>query len=244
MRSHRDRAIEGEDMRTWLIALTLTLAAPLAAGAACLGDFNLDGRVEINEIIVSVNNALNGCADTGPTPTPTTNGCPIDFSTDNTADTTPTCHYVGTWNPSCGANDLASHWVSDGQFVVVTFEGFDPPLFYGAEVISPTSAALIGWFRQADASDLTESSGAVGLGPNGSTLVLAPSASPFSIESCDFTRYDATLTEVNPGMPAVRAAAPAGRLAALARLRAAAVRRDAPATQLDRVGGAAPGARN
>jgi hypothetical protein len=242
MRSQRDRAIKGEDMRTWLIALTLMLAAPLAAGAACLGDFNLDGRVEINEIIVSINNALNGCSDTGPTPTP--NGCPIDFSTDNTANTTPTCHYVGTWNPNCGANDLASHWVSNGKVVVVTFEGFNPDLFYGAEVISPTSAALIGWFRQPDASDLTESSGAVGLGHDGSTLALAPSTSPFSIESCDFTRYDATLTGADSGTSAVRSAARAARLPALARLRAAAVRRDAPATQLERVGAQAPGAPN
>jgi hypothetical protein len=29
---------------------------------ACQGDFNLDGQVTVDEIIVSVNNALHGCA--------------------------------------------------------------------------------------------------------------------------------------------------------------------------------------
>lgn len=44
-------------------------AALLWAAAAfaqpCLGDFNHDSKVTINEIIVSVNNALNGCPGSG-----------------------------------------------------------------------------------------------------------------------------------------------------------------------------------
>lgn len=49
---------------------TILLALwPLRIGAQCdqcEGDFNGDGQVEINEIITSVNNSLNGCPTPGP----------------------------------------------------------------------------------------------------------------------------------------------------------------------------------
>lgn len=56
-------------------AIILTFASvvlalwPLRIGAQCdqcEGDFNGNGEVEINEIIVSVNNSLNGCPTPGP----------------------------------------------------------------------------------------------------------------------------------------------------------------------------------
>jgi hypothetical protein len=43
----------------------------LRVGAICDGDFNGDDSVTVDEIIVSVNNALNGCPPEPPTPTAT-----------------------------------------------------------------------------------------------------------------------------------------------------------------------------
>jgi len=212
------------------MAVLLFLAQP--AGAQCLGDFNTNGSVEINEIIVSVNNLLNGCEGGGtPTPTPPDGECPIDFSDDNTSVGTPDCYYTGRWNQSCGMDDLETRWVSDGEFVVVELIGFPGEgLFYGASVKSPTSGDLIGWFTKLDASDLISAPGALTLGASGSSLVVAPTGVPFQIDSCDFARYEGALTDVvqpSAARPAVRLqVAPA----ALQRLRAA---RDARAAKPD-----------
>ena len=67
------------------IALALTLAPCTTLAQPCPGDLNGDGEVTINEIIVAVNSALNGC--TLPSPTP-----PVSASATATAKptTTPT----------------------------------------------------------------------------------------------------------------------------------------------------------
>jgi hypothetical protein len=53
-------------MRSLIVAACL-LTVPIArAGAQCLGDFNGDGKVLINEIVTAVNNALDDCQLIGP----------------------------------------------------------------------------------------------------------------------------------------------------------------------------------
>ena len=174
------------------------------AGAQCVGDANGDGQVVVNEAVQVVNNLLNGCGGQQP-------ACPIDFSDNNTQEGTPDCFYMGRWNQTCGGADLQARWISDGDIVVVQFLGFDnPPLFYGAGVTSPTSADLIGWFRTPDASDLTDSTGSMTLGESGRSLVIAPNAVPFQVETCDFVHYDGSLTEVV--QPSALRAASAGRV--------------------------------
>ncbi len=199
-------------MRAAIIAALLTCLA-LPAGAQCQGDFNGDGMVLVNELIVAVNNALNGCP---------TAACPINFSDDNSGNGTTDCFYTGRWNQSCGAADLEARWISDGQFVVVDFQGFTPGLFYAGEVTSPTSATLTGWFQQPDASDgVVDAPGTLTLGNGGGQLVVAPTTPPFMIEGCDFAHYDGNLTSVVGGTttPAIRSPASIG--AAFQRLRAA-----------------------
>jgi hypothetical protein len=52
---------------TLLTAAIVSLSVPRAhaqCNPTCQGDFNLDGQVTVDEIIVSVNNALNGCGGT------------------------------------------------------------------------------------------------------------------------------------------------------------------------------------
>lgn len=177
--------------------LSVCLAAP--AGAQCLGDFNGDLKVQINELIVAVNNALSGCG---------TPACSIDFSVDNTPDGSTDCFYVGRWNATCGPADLEAHFISDGDLVIISFSGFDPGLFYAAEVISPTTAALIGWYRQPDASDLQCAPGKLLLEGGGATLVVDPLASPFVLDDCDFVRYDGAHTSVTGASLARRNSAP------------------------------------
>jgi hypothetical protein len=199
-------------------ALCLFLFTAHAAVAQCLGDANGDGMVVISEIIQVVNNSLNGCS--APTPTVGPDACPIDFSSDNTAQGTPDCFYQGSWNQSCGAANLQADWISDGQFVVVEFLGFDPPLFYGAMAQSSSSASLIGWFRMSDASDLTDAPGTLTLGPSGQSLALVPDSVPFQIEGCDFAAYNGALIEAV--VPTPQTAATRVKVGAvLQRLRAA-----------------------
>jgi len=191
---------------TAIVAAVLLMAQ--GAGAQCQGDFNDNGTVEVNEIIIAVNNLLEGC--------PMVDGCPIDFSDDNTQPGTPDCYYSGRWNPNCGSDDLESLWRSDGEFVIVEFLGFPDNLFYGAEVTSATEADLIGWFTQEDASDLEPAPGSLVLGDSGQLLTLTPDVAPFQVDECDFARYPATLVEV---------VTPTARAAALRRVDASAFER-------------------
>ena len=150
---------EGSSARRQHMKRAAVIAAVLLgasnAGAQCLGDFNDNGTVEINELIVSVNNALNGCA-VSPTPTaPPGGACPIDLSDDNTPEDTTTCFYIGRWNQSCGAADQEALWISDGieddgedDIVIVELLGFDPGyLFLAADITSPTAGELFAWFE-------------------------------------------------------------------------------------------------
>ena len=125
-------------MRTLILALTVLLVAPRLAAAQCCGDCGGDGAVSISDLVTAVNNALNSCGG-GPTPTPTVaaGACPIDFTDDNTEPGTPDCYYAGAWSVGCSPADLEALWRSDGEFVVVDFLGFDPGLFFGAEVTGP-----------------------------------------------------------------------------------------------------------
>jgi hypothetical protein len=186
--------------------LAAVLLGASNVGAQCLGDFDNNGAVEISELIVSVNNALNNCGGS-PTPTaPPGDQCPIDLSDDNTQSGTPDCYYAGGWNQSCGDDDQEARWISDGieddgepDIVVVELLGFDPDfLFLAAEVTSPTSAELFAWFTVLDptADDLNDTSGVLTLNDSGSTLIVDPDQAPFRINSCDFARYEGALTDV------------------------------------------------
>jgi len=204
-----------------LIALFVLLAAAGPSAAQCCGDCDGTGEVTINELIRAVNNSLNGCSDVTPTVVP--DGCPVDFEDDNIDPSTPACFYIGRWNATCGADDLEVLWTSDGEFIVIEFlGGFDPGLFFGAEVDSPTSGSLIGWFTDPDAEEVFDAPGELTLGAGGGTLTIAPDAVPFQIEGCNFTIYNGELTEVVDGTALRRRLPAASRhVAALQRLRAA-----------------------
>ncbi|MFN8641570.1 MAG: hypothetical protein U0802_07905 [Candidatus Binatia bacterium] len=210
-----------------LLALLVALfLSPGRVTAQCCGDCNGDGTVAINELITAVNNALGQCGAATPTPTALpTDRCPIDFRDDNSGEGTPDCYYVGRWSQSCGAADLESLWRSDGVVVIVNLLGFDPGLFIGANVTGPTSATIVGWFTQPDASDVMDLGGSITLGADGTTLAVDPNPSPFDVDRCPFTRYRGQLEDVLvPGPAGAARARVAVDPAALARLRAAAGR--------------------
>jgi hypothetical protein len=164
------------------------LIAAAAGAQQCEGDFDGDGQVMINEIVLTVANGLNGC---GPALT-----CPIDFSDNNTNEGTPDCFYIGRWNLSCGAADLETRWASDGEIVIVQFLGFPDGLYFGASVTSPTTADLIGWFTKLDLSDLQDATGELRLDSDEKALVIDPDSVPFRIEDCKFSGYRGALSDV------------------------------------------------
>jgi len=198
-------------MRALLLLATLLLS-PALAGAQCCGDCNDDGEVTINELITAVNNALNGCT--------VTDACPIDFSDDNTVPGTPDCFYRGRWNANCGDAALEALWRSDGEILIVQLLDFDEGIYFGAEVTGPDSAELFCWYLEEDASDCDANpvSGSVALPADG-MLNLTPTAAPFSIDDCDFTRYRGAFVAVDTPAAAPRAAARAVDARALERLR-------------------------
>jgi hypothetical protein len=195
------------------LAVVVSLCVASSAGAQCLGDFDDDGSVEINELITAVNNSLNGCSGV-PTPTmPPGGACPINFGDDNTAAGTADCFYIGRWNQSCGADDLEAWWISDGidddgevDLVIVELLDFTPGLFLAGEVTSPTSADLFAWFTNPnpEPGDLMDTSGNLTLNASGNVLVIDPDAPPFSIDQCQLVRYEGTLTEVSQPSASLR----------------------------------------
>jgi hypothetical protein len=48
-----------------VVGLALLCVVPAVGRAQCLGDFNGDGKVTIDELVVAVDNALDGCAISG-----------------------------------------------------------------------------------------------------------------------------------------------------------------------------------
>ena len=83
---------------TVLLATVFSIAAvPRARGQCnptCQGDFNQDGRVTIDEIITSVNNALAGCGAT-----PEQQGC---IASDGTVSTALCCFAAPDFPDTCG----------------------------------------------------------------------------------------------------------------------------------------------
>lgn len=91
---------------TSLIAVALAVAPGRAHGQSCLGDLNGDGAVTVNEILVAVNSALNGCAL--PSPTPPASGSPT-----RTAKATATATRTTTPTPLPRFVDNGNGTVSD-----------------------------------------------------------------------------------------------------------------------------------
>ena len=58
-------------MKSWCVGLLVMIGiAPMSeAQLSCPGDINGDGVTTVDEIVASVNAALNGCAEPQPTPT-------------------------------------------------------------------------------------------------------------------------------------------------------------------------------
>jgi hypothetical protein len=181
-----------------IVAVAIVCAMGMRAAAQCCGDCNGDGRVTINELIIAVNNALDGCGGATPTPvrprtptprptaTPTPNGCPSTF-----ADVGSQCVFLGNYNRGCGSQ-LQSLLTSNGTTVIVAIDTMltDPPVVYfSAQVSSPTSASLTAWSTDAFQTTNHPTAGSVQLNGNGSQLIIFPNDPPFMILGCNFVQY-------------------------------------------------------
>jgi hypothetical protein len=151
-------------------------------------DANQDGVVTIDESLLGVGNALGGCR------------CALDFESDNSAPEDPLCVFTGSWNETCGGAGLAASFVGDGSIVAASVF-IDPPVFFGAEVVSPTEAELRGWFTREDLSDFQELHGTLRLADGGRTLVIAPETAPFDIGGCDFVLYQGAFAALLAELP-------------------------------------------
>lgn len=201
----------------------LSLVNPAGAQPNCCGDCDGDGEVSIGNLITAVNNALNGCSGTALTPTPTpppAASCPVDFADDNTDPSTPACFYLGRWNETCGDDRLGTIWVSDGATLLVLFTDF-ADIDCGGPVVSATSATLVGCFLGPNDTDFVAVDGTIILGPQGATLTLAPTESPFNVEDCPVQLYQGTLSEVIGPTPTVQRRSLPDSLVRLQRLRKA-----------------------
>lgn len=184
-------------MRNSILALVIVAGLAAHAAAQCCGDCDGTGEVTINELIIAVNNALNGCGGTPtegppptatrrPTATPTPEGrCPFTFTSGGGL-----CSFSGHFNRGCGA-ELTSVFASDGSTLVVTIATMldDPPaVYFAAQVNSATTASLNSWSTD-NFQTAHPTAGNVNLTGNGSQLVVFPNDSPFMILSCNFVQY-------------------------------------------------------
>lgn len=168
-------------MKTILAVATSLIVATLAAGEAqtCPGDLNRDRMTTIDEIVAAVRAALNGC--------PPARGCPRRF--DDAAEME-SCLYFGRWNPLCGGPDLEAVFFGDGEELIVSF--FDPDIDFFADVVTDGVAFLYAWEAISEPPREPEPiEGEVLLSdPPGEALTVFPYEIPFSIDGCDFERYE------------------------------------------------------
>jgi hypothetical protein len=162
-----------------------TLATAATAWARCPGDFNLDEATTVDEIVAAVDAALNGC--------PAPAGCPLRFDQPTAEDEA--CFFVGRYHPLCGFSDLEAIFVSDGEDVIVSF--FDPDVDFFAEVIDEGIAELYAWHEFADPpQEPVAVEGEVLLSdPPRDALTVAPFEVPFTIDDCNFERYEGRFAE-------------------------------------------------
>lgn len=193
-------------MKTVLVALALvavTTASP--ATAQCCGDCAGDGSVSIADLIVAVNNALDGCSDATATPvltpTPTrkptatatpSDRCPSTFASNGSN----LCTFVGRYNQGCGT-ELAATFSSNGNVIIVDIQtGLTNPrvVSFSAQLDTATRANLTGWStNNFQTTNLT--AGALQLNDSRRELVIFPNDPPFMIQSCNFVRYDGQYIE-------------------------------------------------
>ncbi len=183
-------------MRILLLAILLTCGFTTAAAAQCCGDCAGDGEVTINDLIVSVNNALNGCAVTPtvgpsqtatkpPTPTRTPVRCPRDFT-----DTSNQCVFNGRYNQGCGTAVDAAFTVSGKTIVVAVASGVPSPAIvrFAAQRDTSTTANLTGWSTN-NFQTTNPVAGRLELAGSGAQLIIFPNDPPFMIQGCNFTQY-------------------------------------------------------
>lgn len=187
-----------------LLVLLVSIALGGPAAAQCCGDCRGDGAVTIDDLIVAVNNSLEGCGletpTVGQTSTPTrqptatrtpANRCPFTFNSRGNS----LCRFRGRFNNGCGA-ELNSTFSSDGTNLVIAIEtGLANPLIvaFSARVTSATTANLVAWSSDGfQTSRVT--AGTVELGTDATRLVIFPNDPPFQILSCNFVRYNGSYT--------------------------------------------------
>jgi hypothetical protein len=180
-------------MRNALLVLAWLCWSAVSAAAQCCGDCNGDGQVVVSDLITAVNNALGGCSNRTPTPKP--DGTPTsrctDVLTDNLSNATSVCGFNGPFGNGCGGT-LVSAFTSNGTLMVVLLNT-NPVVGFGATVQSATTASLVAWSSDNFAHS-TPVAGQIRLDNSGAELVIAPGASPFTVDGCSFTMYDGAYT--------------------------------------------------
>jgi hypothetical protein len=175
--------------------LSLLLSGPVAA--QCCGDCAGDGQVTINDLIVAVNNALNGCADVtptvgpsetptkAPTPTRTPVRCPRDFT-----DTNNQCVFNGRYNQGCGSAVDASFAVSGTTVTITVATGISNPALVRFRATRDTAsrANLTAWSTN-NFQTVNPTAGSVTLQDDGEQLIVFPNNPPFMIQGCNFVQY-------------------------------------------------------
>lgn len=194
-------------MRAIVALLIITGAGTSAAQPFCPGDVNISDNVTVDELVSAVNAALRGCPEPA--------GCPMTFD-EESGDTD--CIFVGRWHPLCGGSNLEALFFSDGTELVVSF--FDPDIDFFADVVDDGVAILFAWLLFDDPEGEPEAvDGEVLLSdPPRVALTVSPDEAPFTIDECDFERYEGRFAEVVPALLSTTSGKAASSSAATARI--------------------------
>jgi hypothetical protein len=167
-------------MRPIAFALISLLSVKPVVAQQCALDLNNDKRTSIDELIVAINQALNGCPGgvaSTPTPKPTPTPTPVDRCTLNFNDNNAGqdfCTYIGTLSASCITTEqAASGWQSNGSTVAAILIDNTGSLGFTATRTSATTARIT---AVAAGPDFTTEEAASG-------MLTLPSAKQFNLST-------------------------------------------------------------
>lgn len=131
-------------MRTAILSLFGLLLADGARAQQCALDTDGYRRTAINELVLAVGQALNGCPG-GPvrTPTPQADGCPFQFNDHNSDPGDQFCIYEGDTDAECiGEFSAASSWSTQGTSVISVIADSTGAIAVVGVRTSPTRATV------------------------------------------------------------------------------------------------------
>jgi hypothetical protein len=212
-------------MMKFVVGVVIVLMLVNRTSGQCVLDLNHDDATTVDEIIIAINQAIDGCPGSQPTTQPTSNStatpiptptnppsgaCPFDFNNNNANNTF--CGYAGPLTNSChGTATVAAGWQSNGSSIATVLADQSGSIGLVATKTSATSGRVVSVAAGPDFNQSISASGTVSL----------PSAQQFNVSfnsaaSCVDGSLAATFVKLlTPSQATALGSAPVAAIASL-----------------------------